>query len=133
MRRRTFLGALPALPSLPYLETLHPRTRPDVEATVALLGCGWYGKHDLMRLLQVANVEVVGLCDVDQRHLAEAERWVKERQPEQSPRLYADYRELLRTERPQVVLIATPDHWHAPMALDCYRGGCPPVPAEAGG
>ncbi|MGS0524425.1 hypothetical protein ACU8V7_03630 [Zobellia nedashkovskayae] len=32
---------------------------------VGLIGTGWYGKSDLFRLMQVANVEVVSLCDVD--------------------------------------------------------------------
>ena len=32
---------------------------------VALIGTGWYGKSDLFRLIQVAPVEVVALCDVD--------------------------------------------------------------------
>src|SRR4051812_30166798 len=30
---------------------------------VGLIGCGWYGKCDLFRLIQVAPVEVVSLCD----------------------------------------------------------------------
>ena len=38
---------------------------------VALIGCGWYGKTDLFHLIQVAPVEVVGLCDVD-RQMVEA-------------------------------------------------------------
>jgi len=32
---------------------------------VGLIGCGWYGKSDLWRLIQVSPVEVVSLCDVD--------------------------------------------------------------------
>jgi hypothetical protein len=36
---------------------------------VALIGCGWYGKCDLLRLIQVAPVEVTALCDVDSRML----------------------------------------------------------------
>src|ERR1700694_3267206 len=38
---------------------------------VGLIGCGWYGKCDLFRLIQVAPVEVVSLCDVDKNMLAE--------------------------------------------------------------
>lgn len=34
---------------------------------VALIGAGWYGKSDLFRLIQVADVEVVALCDVDKK------------------------------------------------------------------
>ena len=36
----------------------------DKPLRVALIGCGWYGKTDLFHLIQVAPVEVVGLCDV---------------------------------------------------------------------
>ena len=39
---------------------------------VGLIGCGWYGKCDLLRLIQVAPVEVVSLCDVDKKMLADA-------------------------------------------------------------
>ena len=37
----------------------------DTRLRVGLIGTGWYGKCDLFRLLQVAPVEVVSLCDVD--------------------------------------------------------------------
>ena len=39
---------------------------------VGMIGCGWYGKSDLLRLIQVSPVEVVSLCDVDRRMLSEA-------------------------------------------------------------
>ena len=39
---------------------------------VGMIGCGWYGKCDLFRLIQVSPVEVVSLCDVDRRMLSEA-------------------------------------------------------------
>ncbi len=42
---------------------------------VALIGTGWYGKSDLFRLIQVAPVDVVGLCDVDKHLLAGAVTW----------------------------------------------------------
>ncbi len=47
---------------------------------VGLIGCGWYGKCDLCRLIQVAPVEVVSLCDVDKKLLAEAADLVAMRQ-----------------------------------------------------
>src|SRR6201988_4195359 len=47
---------------------------------VGLIGCGWYGKSDLFRLIQVAPVEVVSLCDVDSRMLNEAGTMVSQRQ-----------------------------------------------------
>ena len=42
----------------------------DTRLRVGVIGTGWYGKCDLFRLLQVAPVEVVSLCDVDSGMLA---------------------------------------------------------------
>ncbi len=47
---------------------------------VALIGTGWYGKSDLFRLIQVADVEVVALCDVDKNLLTAAGELVSQRQ-----------------------------------------------------
>jgi predicted dehydrogenase len=37
---------------------------------------------------------------------------------------YRDYRELLEKERPQIVTIGTPDHWHVPIAVAALKAGC---------
>jgi predicted dehydrogenase len=91
---------------------------------VGLIGTGWYGKADLLRLIQVAPVEVVSLCDVDKKMLGEAAEIVASRQAsKKTPRTYADYREMLKEKDLDVVLIATPDHWHAlPMIAACEAG-----------
>ena len=120
MHRRTFLATSPAL----FAPTLHPRQRKKTKYRVALIGTGWYGKMDLFRLLQVAEVEVVGLCDVDRRQLEEANDRLRARHPEQRPRLYAKHTALLAREKPELVLIETPDHWHAQQAVDCLAAGC---------
>src|SRR5919197_6126138 len=63
---------------------------------VGLIGTGWYGKADLFRLIQVAPVEVVSLCDVDKRMLAEAADMTAERQASKKrPRTFTDYRQML--------------------------------------
>src|SRR5215471_17052680 len=91
---------------------------------VALIGCGWYGKTDLFHLIQVASVEVVGLCDVDRRTLEAAADLVVGRQAsKKKPALYGDYRKLLAEQRPEIVLVGTPDHWHClPMIESCKSG-----------
>ena len=86
----------------------------DQKKRVGLIGTGWYGKCDLFRLIQVAPVEVVSLCDVDQRMLAEAADLMAARQASRKkPRTYSDYSEMLKEKDLDIVLIATPDHWHA--------------------
>ena len=121
MKRRSFLQAAPALFFLP--AHLSGSTARPAPRRVALIGCGWYGKSDLMRLLQVAEVVVVGLCDVDERMLTQAAEWVRRRQPQADPALYKDYQQLLDEAKPEVVLIGTPDHWHALPAIAAIRAG----------
>ena len=91
---------------------------------VGLIGCGWYGKADLLRLVQVAPVEVVSLCDVDSTMVAEAADLVAQRQKSQKkPQTFHDYRELLKKTQPELVLIGTPDHWHALTAIAAIEAG----------
>ena len=91
---------------------------------VGLVGAGWYGKSDLFRLIQVANVEVVSLCDVDENHLKGAADMVAKRQKSgKRPRLYKDYRKMLAERDLDIVLIATPDHWHAIQTIDACNAG----------
>src|SRR6266496_2270287 len=91
---------------------------------VGLIGCGWYGKCDLLRLIQVAPVEVVSLCDVDKRMLSDAADIVASRQlSKKKPRTYGDYRLMLKEKDIDLVLIETPDHWHALPMIEACQGG----------
>ncbi len=91
---------------------------------VGLIGTGWYGKADLLRLIQVAPVEVVSLCDVDQKMLTGAGEIVASRQKSgKTPRLFHDYREMLKPKDLDIVLIATPDHWHALPMIAAVESG----------
>jgi predicted dehydrogenase len=102
-------------------EGAQPAARPP---RVGLIGCGWYGKCDLLRLLQVAPVEVTALCDVDSRMLGAAADTVAARQrSRQRPRTFGDYREMLRPRDLDIVLIATPDHWHALPMIAAVEAG----------
>ncbi len=91
---------------------------------VGLIGCGWYGKTDLFRLIQVAPVEVVSLCDVDSRMLADAAELTSQRQAShRKPRTYGDYRKMLAEKDLDIVLVGTPDHWHALAMIEAIKAG----------
>ncbi len=96
----------------------------DETLRVGLIGSGWYGKTDLFHLIQVAPVEVVGVCDVDSKMVAEAAELISGRQPSgKRPPTYGDYRKLLADQEMDIVLIGTPDHWHClPMVEACKAG-----------
>jgi predicted dehydrogenase len=92
---------------------------------VGLIGTGWYGKCSLLRLIQVQPaVQVVSLCDVDKKMLTEAAELIGQRTKSNTkPRLYGDYREMLKEKDLDVCMVETPDHWHAlPMIAACEAG-----------
>jgi predicted dehydrogenase len=96
----------------------------DQKKRVGLIGSGWYGKVDLLRLIQIAPIEVVSLCDVDSNMLSEAAGIVASRQlSKKKPRTYRDYREMLKEKDLDIVLIATPDHWHALPMIAAVQAG----------
>jgi predicted dehydrogenase len=119
MNRRQFLAA-----SAAGLASSAAMFADDKPRRVGLIGCGWYGKADLLRLIQVAPVEVVSLCDVDKNMLAGAADIVASRQKsKQKPRLFSDYREMLAQKDLDIVEIATPDHWHALPMIEAVKSG----------
>src|SRR5256885_1454886 len=91
---------------------------------VGLIGAGWYGKSDLWRLVQVAPVEIVSICDVDKHMLDGAVEIASQRQKsKKKPRTYGDYREMLKEKDLNIVLIGTPDHWHALAMIAAAEAG----------
>jgi len=69
-------------------------------------------------------VEVVSLCDPDKHMLEEAADLVMTRQKvKKRPKLYTDYRKLLAETKPEIVLIGSPDHWHALQCIDSLKAG----------
>ncbi len=72
MHRRNFLRAGAAGLALSALGRTAGAFATAKPPRVGLIGTGWYGKLDLLRLIQVAPVNVVSLCDVDRRMLADA-------------------------------------------------------------
>ncbi len=122
MHRRDFLttsAAALAFSSFPFAAQFA-----DMRKRVGLIGAGWYGKTDLLRLVQVAPVDVVSICDVDKTMLADAAALVATRQAsKKTPRSYSDYREMLKERDLDIVIIVTPDHWHALAMIDAVKSG----------
>jgi predicted dehydrogenase len=124
MNRRQLLQATSATLTLSALNARAYAASDEQPKRVALIGCGWYGKCDLLRLLQVSPVEVVSLCDVDSKMLSDAADIVASRQrSKKKPRTYGDYRELLKEKDVDIVLVDTPDHWHALPAIAAMEAG----------
>ncbi|UFH54544.1 Gfo/Idh/MocA family protein [Spirosoma sp. KNUC1025] len=123
-RRRFLQSSSAALALSTFGERGLDLINPPQTLRVGLIGTGWYGKSDLLRLVQVAPVEVVALCDVDKHMLEDAGKLVSQRQKSgKVPKLYGDYQKMLADNKLDIVLIGTPDHWHALQMIDAVKAG----------
>ena len=122
MNRRTFVSSLAAAGAVAatsprlFSSTASPRVR------VGMIGCGWYGGVNLAALARNVSVQVVSLCDVNQVALQNTLRAVARIQAE-VPRTFADYREMLQSGPCDIVIVSTPDHWHALPAIAAMQVG----------
>lgn len=124
LNRRRFLQAASAVASLAALGADAQDVVNQSVKRVGLIGSGWYGKGDTFRLMQVAPVEVVSICDVDANMLSAAAELIGQRQKSgQAPRTYRDYRDMLAEQDLDIVLVGTPDHWHALMMIAAAEAG----------
>lgn len=122
--RRSFLATAAALTggvAVPYVftadaeEATKPRSAND-RFTIGAIGLRYQGS--VITEKARAHGDVVALCDVD-RHVREQAR----ASFGSTPAIYEDYRKLLDRKDIDVVLIATPDHWHTKMLIDACRSG----------
>ena len=129
MQRRQFLsaaaGSLAATAGLAEAQKTAGGFDPDrSQLRVALIGAGWYGKVDLLRLLQVHDAVVVAIADPDSVMAEAAAGIIAGRQKSgERPAIYADYKTLLAENKLDAVLIDTPDHWHALPMIDACKAG----------
>lgn len=88
----------------------------------ALIGSGWWGMNILREAITAGRCRVVGLCDVYRRPLIASQDEVAGLTGDEA-RVYVDYEEMLRKERPEIVIVATPDHWHALPTIAALKAG----------
>ena len=88
----------------------------------ALIGSGWWGTNILREAVASGRCKVVALVDVDRRQLEkcanELAKWTND-----EPKHYTDYREMLAKDKPDIAIVATPDHWHPLATIDAVKAG----------
>ncbi len=96
--------------------------------TVGAIGIRNMGYADIKAFLRQNNKEnpdnifLKALCDVDENVLDKRAAWV-EKQTGRKPDLYKDFRKLLEDKDIDAVIIGTPDHWHALIAVLAMQAG----------
>ena len=76
----------------------------------------------MVEAVAAGQSKVVALCDVDSRALATSADEINDLTNEK-PKVYQDFRELFDREKPEVVIVATPDHWHALLTIAALKAG----------
>jgi len=126
--RRDFLtrtaGALAApmiLPAIAFGRSGRPA--PSERVTLGHIGVGGRGSDLLRSFLALPQAQCVAASDCFASRRAEAKRVIDERYGTKDCTMHADFRELLARDDVDAVVIATPDHWHVPIATAAIRAG----------
>lgn len=88
---------------------------------VGLIGVNGMGWSNLNAILKVPGVQCTALCDVDENILSSRVEELKKRNI--TVKTYIDYKDLLKATDVDVVIIATPDHWHCLQMVDAVAAG----------
>ena len=113
------MAAVPTLLSTARAQTAPP---PSEKIRLGLIGCGGISQADLPCFLQHKEVDCPVICDVDPSHLAERARMVEELRGK-APETVSDFRRIIDRQDIDMVLVCTPDHWHAlPTIMACEAG-----------
>jgi predicted dehydrogenase len=121
--RRQFLsltGAALALPTIIPISALGRADRPAPSGRITLgsVGCGGMGSGNTESFLKLKDCQVVAACDVDQQHVQTLVGKVNLHYKAVGCKAYHDYRELMARGDIDVIMMATPDHWHALAAVE---------------
>jgi len=95
---------------------------PNDKITAAVFGTNGRGLQHIDCLASLPNVEVTHICDVDTRAVSKGIKQAAKKQ-KNTPQGVADFRKVLADPSVDVVTIATPDHWHTPMAIMAMAAG----------
>jgi predicted dehydrogenase len=98
-----------------------PTTTQEVRLRVALVGAGGQGRH-VMKNVLAQKQDVVAICDLDEKQLAQG--FKEGGEPVKAAKSYTDFRKLLDDAKSfDAVIVATPDHWHAPLCTAFIKAG----------
>jgi predicted dehydrogenase len=121
MNRRSFVRRSSAgvIGALVGSRSVQPRVMgANKQIRCGFIGVGNMGRGNLRDFLKCENVEAVAVCDVWQPYVERAVKMVSGKAVG-----YSDFRRVLDQKDIDVVVIATPDHWHAYMMIQACSAG----------
>jgi predicted dehydrogenase len=96
---------------------------PSDRINIGCIGVGGMGTGNMMSFLEKPEAQIVAVCDVDARHRTEAREIVEKKTGKKGCAEYNDFRDLLARGDLDAMSLATPDHWHALIAVAAAQQG----------
>ena len=130
--RRQFVKVAAASVVAPFIlpsRVWSAETAPSERLTLGFIGVGKMNSGHIGNFLGRKEVQIVAVCDVDTNRRENAKKTVEERYGKDKDagfkgcEAYADFRKLLERKDIDAVVIATPDHWHAFIAIAALNAG----------
>src|SRR6476619_4804640 len=130
--RRRFLRNTALLAAAPLIlpgRVWSQESAPSQRLTLGCIGMGKQMKGHLGSFIQRDDVEVLAVCDVDTTRREAAKKRVDDAYTKKAGESYKgcaaynDFREVLGRKDIDAVVIATPDHWHAYIAIAAVKAG----------
>lgn len=127
MERRSFvqkvtIASAGTVVSIPLMKSSAWANSPNESVNIAVIGIRSRGKDHYRALSKVPNVNIVAICDIDQRLIPDAVAEI-EKLTGKKPAVETEYRKILENKDIDAVSIATPNHWHALMAIWACQAG----------
>ena len=111
-----------AIAAAPVVKSGFAQNKPGDQVNIAVIGVHGRGRAHIREFAKIKNVNIVALCDVDERVFPESIKILQENGGKK-PKTYYDIRTLLEDKDIDAISIATPDHWHALMTIwGCQAG-----------
>ena len=121
--RRNFLSGAAAVSAASFAPWIHAQPKAGKKYRLGVIGAGgWWAMNILRVALKDGRCSCVALCDVDADELEISADEV-EAETGTLPKIYNDYREMLAKEKLEIVIISSPDHWHALQAIASLQAG----------
>lgn len=108
---------------LAFLPAFAKKVAPSDRLRVAHIGVNGMGTAHLKAFAAIPEVDIVGLCDLDSTHLAKAQQVLQGLRPDNQAKTHDDFRRVLDRKDVDVITCATPDHWHAQIAIMAFQAG----------
>jgi predicted dehydrogenase len=96
---------------------------PSNRVVLGCIGMGGMGTGNMRGFLELDDVRVVAVCDVDANHLTNAKKTVDGKYQNKDCKTYHDFRDLIARNDIDAISLATPDHWHAIVAISAAESG----------